>query len=335
MNLAELTDDQLIVMIATAVGGALVFLVIVVWIYLRSTASKRRRKLANQPYSMERSMSIDDFNQPADPSPLPQVNLSRRQSAAAPQEPAGEPFDDGPVDLEARLGGEAPASPPPAELPRPVAPAPSTAAAAVRPADQELLRLLRDAHTGQLVVIVGGRRYARLSDVTDKKVGQLILEATAHLLRFTNGMLSTRDGLRSVAPPPVNPLSAAPVVEPEQPAAPPPAVQPPRPPVSSVRPPVQAEPLRPRGGLLSRFGPAAEATSAPVGLNLADEINEIVQRRLATSPLGNTVRVDVTAAPGGGIRILVNGQVYQTPDEIADPAVKDLVKSAIQEWERT
>lgn len=333
MNLAELTDDQLIMMIATAVGGALVFLVIVVWFYLRSTASKRRRKLANQPYSMERSMSINDFNQPADPSPLPQVSLSRRQSAAAPQEPAGEPFDDGPVDLEARLGGEAPASPPPAETPRPAAPAPSTG-----PADQELLRLLRDSHTGQLVVIVGGKRYARLSDVTDKKVGQLILEATAHLLRFTNGMLSTRDGLRSVAPPAVNPLSAVPVVEPEQPAAPPPAVQPPRAPVSSVRPPVQAEPLRPRGGLrqrVSRFGPAAEATPAPIGLNLADEINEIVQRRLATSPLGNTARVDVTAAPGGGIRILVNGQVYQTPDEIADPAVKDLVKSAIQEWERT
>jgi hypothetical protein len=70
-------------------------------------------------------------------------------------------------------------------------------------------------------------------------------------------------------------------------------------------------------------------------LNLAKEINTIVQARLTYSPLAQTSRVEVISAMDGGIRINVNGTFYETPDEITDPEVKTLIKESIKQWERS
>ena len=69
-------------------------------------------------------------------------------------------------------------------------------------------------------------------------------------------------------------------------------------------------------------------------LNLADEINDIVQARLRSSPLEQSNEIVISSDPGGGIRIKVNNRYYSSPDEITDPAVRDLIKSSIKEWER-
>ncbi len=71
------------------------------------------------------------------------------------------------------------------------------------------------------------------------------------------------------------------------------------------------------------------------GLNLAEEIDKIVQSRLINSPLAGTTQLGIMADPGGGIQIDVNGHLYSSPDDIPDPEVKELIKASIKQWERS
>ena len=237
------------------------------------------------------------------------------------------------VDLAARLGDQ------------PETPAPAG------PASVELMRLARDAASGELVVEVGGQRYAKLTEVTDKQVGEYILKLAAHLLAFTNGMIETEAGLKSVYNPRVGDLPE-PIIAPasplqrsgtpaEKPAAPAPAAVPKPSPeaeaafLASVKaqtnPPEQPQP---RGGGLfgrSRTGPQPILPS----LNLADEINKIVQARLQVSPLAATTDIEITDDLSGGIRIKVNGVSYPSPDDVPDPEARALIKASIKQWERS
>ena len=90
-------------------------------------------------------------------------------------------------------------------------------------------------------------------------------------------------------------------------------------------------PPPPKKGLFGRSTPAP-ASNIP-GLNLAEEINEIVQARLRYSSLAYN-RIEITADPRGGIRIQVNNKFYGSPDEIEEGEVKELIKASIKEWER-
>ena len=74
-------------------------------------------------------------------------------------------------------------------------------------------------------------------------------------------------------------------------------------------------------------------SSGGLGLNLAKEINEIVQNRLRYSPLAENYRVDIQTEPSGGIRIVVNNQIYSSADDVPNAEVKDLIKASIKEWE--
>ncbi|MEM7347622.1 MAG: hypothetical protein AAF485_25585 [Chloroflexota bacterium] len=237
----------------------------------------------------------------------------------------------------------------------------------------ELLRLLRDPQSGHLILEVAGHRYTKLVEVTDKTVGEYILSLVAHLLNFTNGMIATNAGLKSVYTPKVGPLPDPPASSTPTPSA---QMHDPVTPVTSpassasvseVPPVKEADSLVPkpspeaeaafrasmasyraqspadiqqpppppqRGGWFGRSSsPTAEPAALPP-LNLADEINQIVQSRLNHSPLAGKVSVDIISDPNGGIRIRVNDQFYNSPDDIEDNEVRDLVKSSIKDWEQ-
>lgn len=231
------------------------------------------------------------------------------------------------LDLAARLAGFSPA------------PLPTSAAL---PDSAELLRLLRDQH-GRLIVEVDGRQYTKLTDVADKKVGQYILDLTAHLLAFTNGVVATQTGIKSLAVPKTGDLPMPMVSRPADMPAPSLAAaqSPPLPPedaesklLASLKDSrLESETLRQKSGLFGIGKPAPASTNLPA-LNLADEINDIVQARLRSSPLEKDNMIVISSDPGGGIRIKVNNRYYASPDEIADPTVRDLIKSSIKEWER-
>lgn len=229
------------------------------------------------------------------------------------------------------------------------APAPEEA----RPAEPvaaepvELLRLLRQPGSGQLVVEVAGQRYSKLADITDRKIGQFVLHVAAHLLAFTNGVIVTPAGIKSVVNPkdqlgeaPAPPGRSQPAKA--RPPQPEPLVPPPSPEAeaafraslaaSSLG---QPEPVSSRPKGMFGFGRPASASTPMPAISLADEINEIVQNRLRYSPPTAPVRIDITSKPDGGINIIVNGHTYSSPEEIPDPEVKDLIKQSIKEWERS
>jgi hypothetical protein len=196
-----------------------------------------------------------------------------------------------------------------------------------------------------------------LADVTDKRVGEYILKLAAHLLAFTNGMIETEAGLKSVYNPRVGDLPdpiAAPAASPdvpgppaETPSEPAPAeesessnVPKPSPEAEAAllaslkaqpKPPEQPQPRR--GGLFRRSRPGPEPMLP--NLNLAEEINSIVQARLLVSPLAATTDIEITDDLSGGIRIKVNGVPYASPDEVPDPEARALIKASIKQWERS
>ena len=206
------------------------------------------------------------------------------------------------------------------------------AAGAAGPAEPvELLRLLRQPQSGRLIVEVAGRRYSKLADITDKRLGQYILKLAAHLLTFTNGMIATETGLKSVHNPKLG--------ETPQPFGSPPASMPPPAGaeaalLTSLRtPPPLPELSPPRRGLFGRRPPGPKPTLP--GLNLAEEINKIAQARLMNSPLAATTQLEITEDLAGGIRIVVNGKHYSSPDDIPAVEVKELIKASIRQWERS
>ncbi len=215
---------------------------------------------------------------------------------------------------------------------------------------EELLRLLRDPQSGQMLVQVSGQRYQKLADITDKGVGQFILKVAAHLLAFTNGMIVTDSGVMSLHNPKVG-QTPKPVAAPIRiasassnssgaaasirPAA---DLSVPKPSSEAALlnslavPPPQSESTLQPLSLFGRVKPTPPPAALPA-LNLAQEINEIVQTRLKYMPLGQTSKVEVLSGPDGGIKINVNGRFYSSPDEVPDLEVKALIKESIKQWE--
>jgi len=97
----------------------------------------------------------------------------------------------------------------------------------------------------------------------------------------------------------------------------------------------EPEPTSRKGGLFRRVPkPPPSETTIPA-LNLAEEMNNIVQARLRYSPLAEGNRIEVMGDYTGGIRIRVNDDYFKTPEEIPDPEVKELIQASIKEWERS
>jgi len=340
---------------AVLLGGYLIFSV------------TRRRKKAKMKHGISlKSTADEEAEETASVPDPPQSNANPSTDTPDPPPPPEEPPPK-PVDLELlskAVDNPAPPenepAPPPQETPPLASPAPPpTPPPTPSPPPQpqaldepvELLRLLRHPQSGQLVVEIVGQRYTKLADITDKKVGQHILHLTAHLLAFTNGMIVTDAGMKSVykprveeTPPPLAPSepeaneSTTPAVAPAEPEAgpqPPPSPKPP--PLSSFENTTfhQPDPLQPQGGLLSRVTQPTPPPPSIPSLNLAGEINDLVQARLRYSPLAKSFRVDIKSDLSGGIRIDVNGQFYTSPDDVPDQEVRDLIKDAIKEWERS
>jgi hypothetical protein len=216
----------------------------------------------------------------------------------------------------------------------------------------EILRLASDPDRHEFCVQVADHSYRRLVDVADQAVGQRILEGITRLLQFSNGMVATDDGIGMV---PLPSLSAAVVTPPPSPPVPPAtdalmsaltsSPQSPSPAsvseqerflreLMSTAPSTVHEPVKPPTLIGSLRGtwrkPAPDSSPA---LNLVTEINRIFQSNLGVSPLAN-VDAEVEASPDGGVRIRVGTVYYNSPDDVPDARLRELLKLSIAEWEQ-
>ncbi len=160
---------------------------------------------------------------------------------------------------------------------------------------REVLRVLRDAD-GTLMVEFEGRRYRALTEMRDVAIGRRFIAEVAALARFAH--------LTDLKVPPMPAPSAA----------------------ESV--PLQGGPEQ----LPMRAERPAEK-SPPASPTIADQIEELLQKRLQAEPSLAGRSIHVLAAPDGSAMIEVDGRFYAGVDEVPDAAIRAFIRHVIQEWE--
>ncbi len=239
-----------------------------------------------------------------------------------------------------------PASPPPAvKTPdwlgslaskvSPPAPTPTPPAAG-----EELLRLWRSSE-GDLIVEVNGQCYRSRQEITNYETGQQIANAASDLNYFLNSFSPAP--AKATAPPPARSTSpGSPAGEPARPAASQPLTRTPPPASANNRPVV----------VMTR----EEAAQAPLSLpsmdivkelkylrgqgkkpeikikSVMDEINDLVQAKIANTPLAQR-GLKIADGPNGGVFSL-DGKDYESVDDLPDPEIREVVRTAVQEWDK-
>ncbi len=179
---------------------------------------------------------------------------------------------------------------------------------------QELLSVYR-MEEGELAVFVQGLRYEHLREVKDTQLGNETVEAIRRVLVFAEGWLPS---IRQ---------------EPPQPASTKPAVDE----AAFLEQLRQSEmfPLEsPPPGLFGSPQPKKRAlfqSQTPL-TTPADQINELVQRRLQEREDMARRHITITTGTDGGLSIRVELQTFGEVDSIPDPQVRELVQDAIREW---
>ncbi len=166
------------------------------------------------------------------------------------------------------------------------------------PADAiELLRVWRDLSTGALIMEVDGRRFRSVDELR-----------SAGLERRFNGVVRdlsalTHSSSSQAASPPA-----------EQPAA-----------------PRAASSLRQIGR--AALGQAPVEPPATGARSIADQIEDLLQERLASLPAFRGRSIHVRPSIQGGVQIVVDDRQYEGIGEVDDPDVRALLEGIVREWE--
>ena len=128
------------------------------------------------------------------------------------------------------------------------------------------------------------------------------------------------------------------------PASPPPAARPaptpppPQPPMNEdelISRIVSSEPVKPvEAGIGSLFTPAKKDEEVVKPLSIVGQIDSILQKRLAGSPLaGHGIKLQESR--DGAVEVYIGTQKFPGIDEVPDETVKAAIRAAVSEWENT
>jgi hypothetical protein len=200
----------------------------------------------------------------------------------------------------------------------------------------EVMRVIRDEQTGQVVVQVEGERYTHIREIQDARVGRRVLWAIADLVRFTGGMATNPQAVRTAIASDAAP--AAQVATPGTPRVEPdaqPTVGPSAPAVTAPASPA-ALPGRRRGVMdyiRRSMEPPEPVQPLPSPTAFVDEIQEILQQQIRTLASPLQVPVHVQSGEDGMLQIKVGFNTYNSADDIPDAVIRLLIRYAVREWE--
>lgn len=187
------------------------------------------------------------------------------------------------------------------------------AESAVPNAPADAVVVLRDPVSKEWQVELGGVRYPNLREIHDDRLAHRVLEALEGLQIFAGISRST------AAATPMPSTTTLPPAAPNIPVIPP-----------SV-PRVEQTILT---ALTQSGAPSKPRYPAPPN-SILDQIEKVVQRNLLKDPVLADRRIHVGAAADGSLLIEVDWDTYKSADEIPEDSVRSLIKTSIQEWERT
>jgi hypothetical protein len=197
---------------------------------------------------------------------------------------------------------------------------------APEPDDALLMQVWQDRE-GNLVVEVDGQRYWRLFDIRDGQVGRRVLQTIDRLVAFSRGQ-EARTVPSSAQQASVSPSSATVPSHTEPAAGQSRAVD------GLVQQEEEPELKKSRISLDPVPFRRSDAAQQPgLTLNLADEIDQLVQMRVNASPEFGHRGIRVTSALDGGLRFEVDGNAYGSLEEVPQPKVQALIREAIADWE--
>jgi len=203
---------------------------------------------------------------------------------------------------------------------------------------REELVLLRDPADGRLIVQMPGAAYKSSASAPAAKEGfsRLMNELAKSLALPEGAVAPVSAGLSepvAVIPAPAPPVTPPPPLPPLQ-----------RPSIPLLEPTDKNEPMpgdlprytNMRGAELKGRGflgrPKFEFEHIP-DLNLAASIEAYLQHRLAQTP-GYAGRAwHVHPALGGGVRIQIDGQFFDSVGEISDDSARTFIQATVQEWQ--
>jgi hypothetical protein len=205
--------------------------------------------------------------------------------------------------------------------------APSTQTRQPVPGDVLLMQVWRDRE-GFLVVEVEGQRYRRLFDIRDGEVGQRVWDIINRLLSFSKGRESRV------------PLPPAPQVSQDRAPTSAPALGD----ISAGRSQAFFEQLQQPDALAPARKPRLTVDPVPfrsrdtmqdalISLNLAAEIDQLLQIHVKASPEFSRRFIHVRSAPDGMLRFRVDEGHYSSIDEIPDLQIQALIRATIAEWD--
>lgn len=184
--------------------------------------------------------------------------------------------------------------------------------------------LRRRGWAGRMEIVIGGRTYRRIKDVDDPTVRRALMLAAGDLVAF------------------VEPTAAQP---------PPPKPNPPLPSGETPSAGKHYAPARelaqqaflaqleaanlavpPSGGWLAALGRGlGSRTSGGTAGSFVDDIEQIVQRRCKEQGIDKSVHLRTDGQ--GIVRVEVDGILYDSPGDIPEIAIRELIRAAVGEWE--
>lgn len=203
----------------------------------------------------------------------------------------------------------------------------------------ELLRVWRDLSDGSLIIEIGGQRFASVDELHGANLDR----------RFMNVVRDLTNMLRDAAQqPPARSTPQAPAQSRPQQPPPAPAPRPAQPgptpseaaPEKPAQPPLDDDlPSMGPGTLFRQMGRVAmgyrpEPTGEMAQLSIPDQIEALLQDRLAGMPEYAGREIHVRPSPFGGVRIEVDGQFFDGLDEIPDQTVRGLIQDIVRDWEQ-
>jgi len=218
----------------------------------------------------------------------------------------------------------------------------------------EVIRIWQDRKSGNLSMEIGGKFYKEVTEFSDKS--RRGFTALVNELRSWAGMaVFEQPAVESIAQPALATFKAPDLARPAESIetpyldAPSSALELPTIPVaetgSGPQPPgafdtlkvaelADVRPADHRSKLLDIEKSQEEtAESAEQIKSIAAQVDEVLQEKLASSPLKDR-SIRLMELPGGGMVVMVNNEQFDGVNEVSDPEIRNLIQESVAEWER-